>query len=312
MQNTLEGLDTFVAVVEKGGFAAAARSLGMTTSAVSKQVGKLEARLKTRLLLRTTRRLSLTEAGETFLTHAQRALNDAAAGHEAVVELGAAPRGELRVNAPMSFGIRHIAPAIAPFMAAYPDVRLDMVLDDRVQDLVAGGFDLAIRIGVLGTSGSIVARRLAVASGVLCASPAYVSRRGLPRTPSDLLAHDTLLYAYSASANEWRLDGPPGPASITIAPRLISNNSLALREAALAGAGILRVPTFAVGEDLATGRLLRLLPEWHLPNLDIYAVYPSRSYIPLKARTFVEFLQARFGDPPYWECIGPKKKMRRS
>jgi DNA-binding transcriptional LysR family regulator len=299
--DSLEGFSAFVAVVEEGGFAAAARRLGLTTSAVSKQVGKLEARLKARLLLRTTRRLSLTEAGEVFQAHARRALAEAAAGHEAVVLLGAAPRGALRLAAPMSFGVGHIATAIAPFLLAYPDVSVDMVLDDRVQDLVAGGFDLAIRIGRLGDSGSVVARRLAVTSGVLCASPAYAARRGLPRAPADLRAHDTLLYSYGADANEWRMDGPAGPASIDITPRLRSNNSLALRAAALAGAGVLRVPAFVVGDDLAAGRLLPVLPDWRLPMLGIHAVFPDRAYVPIKARVFVEFLQARFGDPPYWE-----------
>lgn len=178
----------------------------------------------------------------------------------------------------MSFGILHIAPAIAPFMAAHPEIRIDMVLDDRVQDLVAGGFELAIRIGVLGTSGSVVARRLTVASGVLCASVAYLARRGLPRTPADLLHHDTLLYAHEPGDNEWRLTGSSGPENIGIAPRLISNNSLALREAALAGARVLRVRTFVVGEDLAAGRLARVLPEWRLTNLDVYVVFPNRAY----------------------------------
>lgn len=299
--DSFEGLDAFVAVVEASGFAAAARRLGLTTSAVSKQVGKLEAGLSVRLLHRTTRRLSLTEAGEAFLAHARRALAEAAAAREAVVALSGAPRGELRLGAPMSFGILHIAPALAPFIAAYPDLRVDMVLDDRVQDLVAGGFDLAIRIGELGGSGSVLARRLASASGVLCASPDYLARRGAPRAPADLLAHDTLLYAYSASANEWPLDGVGGPESVRVSPRLVSNNSLALREAALAGAGVLRVPAFVVGDDLAAGRLMRVLPEWRPPALDLYAVFPDRAYVPLKARAFVEFLQARLGDPPYWE-----------
>jgi DNA-binding transcriptional LysR family regulator len=300
----LQSLEAFVAVVEKGGFSAAARSLGLTASAVSKQVGKLEDELQARLLLRTTRRLSLTQAGETFLEYARRGLGELAAGHEAVAQLGAAPRGKLRLNAPMSFGIRHIAPAIAAFLSAHPEVTIDMVLDDRVEDLVAGGFDVAIRIGPLGGSSGIVRRRLGLASGALCASPAYIARRGRPHAPGDLLAHDTLLYAYSAEANEWRLDGPTGPSSVFVAPRLVSNNSLALREAALAGAGVLRAPMFVVGEDLACGRLLEVLPDWRLPHAEIYAVYPNRAYIPLRARAFVEFLQRRFANPPYWERGG--------
>src|SRR5688572_1328379 len=218
----LEGIDIFVAVVEKGGFAAAARSLGMTTSAVSKQIAKLEARLKSRLLQRTTRRLSLTEAGDAFYAHAQRALAAATAGHEALIELNSVPRGQLRLSTPMSFGILHIAPAITRFMDAFPEIRVDMVLDDRVQDLVAGGFDLAVRIGMLGSSGSIVARRLTSASGVLCASDSYSVRRGLPRAPAELLHHDTLLYAHEPGAHEWHLTGPTGLESVAIEPRLVS------------------------------------------------------------------------------------------
>lgn len=304
-RDSLEGFTSFVAVVDEGGFAAAARRLGMTTSAVSKQIARLEARLRTRLLLRTTRRLALTEAGEVFLAHARRALDEAAAGHEAVVALGTVARGELRLNAPMSFGIRHVAPAVAAFIAAHPEMRVDMVLDDRLQDLVAGGFDLAIRVGVLGSSGTVVARRLTGSSAVLCASAGYLARRGMPVAPADLLAHDTLLYTYHAEANEWHFHGPAGPASVAVAPRLRSNNSLALRAAALADAGVLRVPAFAVGEDLAAGRLVRVLPEWQLPKLDIYAVFPERAYVPLKARVFVDFLRAHLGDPPYWERAAP-------
>ncbi len=173
---------------------------------------------------------------------------------------------------------------IAPFFAAYPGGRVEMVLEDRLQDLIAGGFDLAVRIGDLGRSGSVVARRLATVSGVLCASLEYIERRGMPQVPADLLAHDTLLYTYGAGGKEWTLDGPAGRARIAVTPSLLSNNSLALREAALAGAGVLRV-----------------LPEWRLPSLDVHAVYPGRSYVPLKARVFVEFLQSRFGELPHWE-----------
>lgn len=295
----LEGLHTFVAVVEEGSFAAAARRLGMTTSAASKQLGRLEAQLAARLLLRTTRRLSLTEAGQTLLTHARRALAEVAAGREAVIELSGEPRGTLRLATPMSFGILHVAPAIAPFMRDHPGLLVEMVLDDRVQDLVAGGFDLAIRIGSLGNSGSVVARRLATAVNVLCASPDYVAKRGRPQAPADLLAHDTLVYASGAAAPaEWRLEGPFGPATVSLAPRLVCNNSLALREAALAGAGVLRVPTFVVGADLAAGRLERVLPDWQLPALAIHAVFPDRAWMPLKARTFADFLQARLAAAP--------------
>lgn len=288
----LEGLDAFVAVVDTGGFAAAARRLRMTTSAVSKQIAKLEARLHARLFRRTTRHLSLTEAGAAFLAHARRALAEAQAGREAVAELGSAPRGLLRLTTPMSFGIVHVAPAIAQFLERHPDVRVEMMLDDRLQDLVAGGYDLAIRSGTL--SGTVVARRLVTSDVVLCASPAYLARRGEPRAPADLAAHDTLLHTYYPEGNQWQFAGPGGAVSVTTEPRYASNNALALRAVALEGGGILRLARFFVAEEFAAGRLVQVLAQWRLPRIDLHAVFPERAYVPLKARAFVDFLRTRF------------------
>ncbi len=291
----LEGLDSFIAVADTGGFAAAARRLGMTTSAVSKQVGKLEARLRARLFRRSTRRLSVTEAGHALLAHARRALAEADAGREAVAELGSAPRGLLRLTTPLSFGIMHVAPAISEFLAANPDVRIEMMMDDRLQDLVAGGYDMAIRSATtLKGAGTVVARRLVTTDVVLCASPEYISRRGEPRAPEDLLAHDTMLHTYYPEGNEWMFEGPQGRVSVTLAPRYATNNALALRAVALDGGGILRTSRFIVDEALAARRLVPVLREWRLPPIDLFAVFPDRAYIPLKARAFADFLKARF------------------
>jgi DNA-binding transcriptional LysR family regulator len=296
----LEGLSVFVAVIDSGGFAAAARRLHLTKSAVSKQIGRLEARLHARLLLRNTRRVTLTEAGEAFLGHARRALAESAAGREAVVDLGTAPRGLLRLTAPIAFGILHVAPAIAPFLARYPEVRIDVVFDDRLQDLVAGGFDLAIRSGALGGVSTHLVRRLVTSGAVLCASPAYLARRGEPRAPADLFTHDMLLHSHYPGDDEWRFDGPQGPTSVTVQPRYSSNNSLAVLAAALGGAGVLFLPEFLVSEDLAAGRLVRVLAAWRLPRFELHAVFPDRAYVPLKARAFADFLQARFSEESYW------------
>ncbi len=289
----LEGFDAFIAVADTGGFAAAARRLGMTTSAVSKQVGKLEARLDARLFRRTTRRLSVTEAGHALLAHARRAVAEAQAGREAVAELGSEPRGLLRLTTPLSFGILHVAPAIAQFLARHPGMRIEMMMDDRVQDLVAGGYDLAIRSGALKGAGSVVARRLVASDVVLCASPDYISRRGQPRTPEDLLEHDTMLHTYYPEGNEWVFEGPRGRVSVTLAPRYATNNALALRAVALDGGGILRTTRIIVDEEFAARRLVPVLPEWRLPPIELHAVFPDRAYIPLKARAFVEFLKTR-------------------
>jgi DNA-binding transcriptional LysR family regulator len=299
----LEGLAAFVAVVETGGFAAAGRRLGVTTSAVSKQVGKLEARLRARLLQRSTRKLSLTEAGAAFMQHARRALAEAEAAREAVVDLNAVPRGLLRLTAPLGFGIMHVSPAITPFLTQHPEMRVDMVLDDRILDLVQDGFDMAIRCGSLAGASMHLVRRLATQGVVVCASPAYLARRGEPRTPADLAAHDTLVHPYYPEGDSWQFTGPTGPVTVELKPRYSSNNALALRAAALDGGGIVRLASFFVSDDLAAGRLVRVLTRWRLPGIEIHAVYPNRAYVPLKARAFTDFLLGRFADASYWKRV---------
>lgn len=296
----LDEMEVFAAVVEAGGFSAAARLLGLSKSAVSKQVGRLEDRLGVRLLNRTTRRLSLTEAGTTFHAACRRVLDEAETAEQAVSDLAAAPRGLLKLNAPMSFGFLHLGAAIPAFHQHYPQIRLDAVMNDRFVDLIEEGYDVALRIGELRDS-SLVARRLAPCRNVLCASPAYLDRRGRPARPADLAQHDCLLYANTASPREWTLTGPRGREAVAVAGPLIANNGDLLCTAALGGMGIAKLPTFIVGPCLADGRLEVVLPDHPVPEQGIHAVYPHSRNLSQKVRVFVDFLAARFGPEPYWD-----------
>jgi DNA-binding transcriptional LysR family regulator len=291
----------FARVVEMESFSGAARELGLSKSAVSKQVGRLEDRLGVRLLNRTTRRLSLTEAGAAFYDGCRRVVAEAEAAETAVTHLAVAPRGTLKVSAPMSFGFRHIAPAVPAFMARYPELSVEMELNDRLVDLVDEGFDAGIRIGVLADS-SLVARRLAGNRRVLCAAPAYLAARGAPQALEDLRAHDCLLYAYQATGDAWRFRGPGGLREVRVRGRLRTNNGDALLAAACAGQGIALLPSFICGEDLRAGRLVQLLPELGEPaESAVHAVYPAGRNLSPKVRVFVDFLAARFAGTPYWD-----------
>ncbi|HKJ70455.1 MAG TPA: LysR family transcriptional regulator [Gammaproteobacteria bacterium] len=290
----------FARVVQAGSFSAAARELDRTPSAVSKQIRRLEDRLGVRLLHRTTRRLSLSEAGRTLYQHARQAVAAAQAGEEAVARLQERPRGVLTVNAPVSFGSLHLAPVISDFLARYPEVSVDMTVDDRVLDLVESGFDVAVRIAELPDS-SLIARRLAPARHVVCAAPAYLARFGEPRTPADLARHNGLTYAYSRQGPEWPFDGPGGPETVRVGGNLQVNHGDGLRAAAVAGLGIALLPTFIAGDDLRAGRLRPLLPGYRTRELSIYAVYPERRHLPAKVRAFVDFLVETFAGQPYWD-----------
>ena len=294
-------IPVFVAVVENGGFAAAARKLGVSKSAVSKRVTQLEARLGVQLLHRSTRRLSLTEAGERYFAHAAQALAAAQEAEDAVAQLQVAPQGRLRISTPMSFGRLHIAPLIPAFLKHYPGIQIDMIMDDRVADLVEGGFDVAIRAGSLPDSALIV-RKLAPCYNVLCAAPNYLEAHGTPGEPEELLDHNCLHYAYSADPQEWNFLGSASPIKIHSSGNYQVNNSEALREALIGGCGIGRLPTFIAGPDIATGRLVRLLPHYRMPAQTFYAVFPERRHLPAKVRAFVDFAVERFGaERPYWD-----------
>ena len=299
--DALTDIAVFVRVVERGSCTLAANDLSLSRAVVSKYLSRLEDRLGARLLHRTTRRLSLTEAGATLFEASRGAIERIEEAEAGVARFQKAPRGRLRVSAPMSFGILHLGPAIAEFARSHPDITLDMRLDDRFVNLVEEGFDLAIRIGTL-TDSSLVARRLASTQSIACASPAYLAEHGEPETPEDLAAHDCLVYSYLSTANVWRFTAPDGreiPVAVKGTFRI--NNGIVLAEAAAAGHGILTSPTFYVGPMVRSGRLRRILARYSLPALGIHAVYPQTSHVPPKVRAFVDFLVQRFGRKPGWE-----------
>jgi len=298
--DTLNSFAVFTKVVETGGFSSAARDLNMSKSAVSKHIAKLEEYLGVRLLNRTTRKLSPTEIGTTFYERARRIVNDVEETKRAVSEAHTQPRGTLRLNVPMSFGILHIAPALSDFTARYPDIKIDMVLNDRVVDLLDEGFDVAVRIARLPDS-TLIARKLAPVHLAICATPDYWKQHGIPQTSSDLQNHNCLSYSYLMKQDEWPLQGPDGKISVKISGNIRANNGDALRAAALQGAGVFLSPTFIVADDLRQARLQAVLEDVTRTELAIYAVYPHNRYLSAKVRAFVDFFAERFGPEPYWD-----------
>ena len=301
IMDNLADVAVFVRVVERGSFTLAADELELSRAVVSKYVSRLEDRLGARLLHRTTRRLSLTEAGAALFEASRGALERIDEAEAAVAQFQSEPRGRLRVSAPMSFGILHLGPAMTQFARSYPRVSLDVRFDDRFVNLVEEGVDVAVRIGAL-TDSSLVARKLSSTRVLVCAAPAYLAEHGEPETPEDLTAHDCLLYSYLSTANVWRFTAPDGrevPVAVNGSFRI--NNGIVLGEAAAAGHGILLTPSFYVASLLRDGRLRRILSGYRLPELGIHAVHPQRSHVPPKVRAFIDFLAKRFGRKPEWE-----------
>ncbi len=291
-------MQAFVEVVRTGAFVKAAESLKVSKTAVSRQVGDLEKRLGARLLNRTTRKLSLTEEGRRFHEHAQTVLTELEAAEADVMARAREATGRLRITAPLSFGILHLAPLWAKFRALHPQTTLDLTLGDRVVDLVEEGYDLAIRIARL-TDSTLVSRQLASTRMVLCAAPAYLAKHGTPRHPEELAEHTTLSYSYWSSGDEWHFVGPNGPASARVRPWMHTNNGDSCRAAALAGGGIVLQPSFLIGEDLRRKTLIEVMPEFRATDVGIYAVYPSRRYLLPRVRAMVDFLTDRFRTPPW-------------
>ena len=287
---------TFVQVVDTGSFVGAAEPLDMSKAAVSRYVADLEARLGVRLLHRTTRRLSLTEDGEVFYLRCKELLGGLDAAEAEVTARSGDAVGQLRVNAPVSFGILYLAPVWAAFKARHPQVSFDVTLSDRVVDIVEEGFDLAIRITQLQNS-SLISRRLASTRMVLCASPTYLARHGTPVHPSELVHHHILAYSYWSSRDEWAFDGPDGVVVVKTTPCLRSNNGDTCRAVALAHEGIILQPSFMVGADLAAGTLVELCPGYRALEMGIHAVYSSRKHVAPKVRLLIDFLVEHFAEP---------------
>jgi DNA-binding transcriptional LysR family regulator len=300
-----EDLRCFVQVVDQGSVTKAAQAMRLAPSAVSRRVKELEARLGTQLLLRTTRRMSLTEAGRTFHDRATRILADLEEAEAEVSDAQAALGGTLRVAAPATFGVAHLTPILVDFMRGHPAVEVDIDFSDRVVDLVAEGFELAIRIGNLRDS-SLIARKIADVSDVVCAAPALVAEMGRPRHPQDLAAWPALCYTNVERPDIWRWRrGPDGnPGSVQMRVRMQSNNGRVLRDAAIAGLGVAREPSFIAYRAIERGELVPLLTDYRWNELAIYTVYPPTRHLSARARAFIDFVRARIGPRPYWEtCL---------
>lgn len=260
----------------------------------------MEDRLGARLLNRATRKLSLTEVGEVFYQRCAHIVEEAQAAADEVGTLAGMPRGRLRVNAPMTFGTMHLGPVIAEFLEAHREIDLDLVLDDQFIDLVAEGFDVAIRIANLLDS-SLIVRRLAPLRIVLCAAPVYLKAHGKPQSPEDFRDRNCFGYLHRDSGTNWILNGDNGPITIPLRGNLRANNGEVLRDVAVAGMGIVALPSFIIGEELRAGTLVELLPECVPQTQAIHAVYPHRRHLTPKVRAFVDFLVDRFGPDPYWD-----------
>jgi DNA-binding transcriptional LysR family regulator len=296
----LDGIAAFARVVDSGSFSAAAHRLGISKSAVSAHVQRLEERLGIRLLNRTTRRLSVTEAGAAYYRHCARILAEAETAEQMATALQREPRGTLRISAPDSFGSIHVAPAVPAFLKRYPELSLDIALSPAHVNLVDEGLDLAIRIGVLEDS-PLVVRKLAPSRLVVCAAPAYLRERGQPREPGDLAKHNCLCTSLLPWGDEWRLTGKRSEVRVAVGGSFRSNSAEMLRAAALDGIGIALLPAWAVAEPLRAGALRRVLDPWEPPASTIYAAYPGNRLMSMKVRAFVDHLARCFGRTPYWD-----------
>ncbi|WP_442968092.1 LysR family transcriptional regulator [Pseudorhodoferax sp.] len=291
-------MQTFVAVVEAGSFVGAVASTGLSKPAVSRQVAELEQLLGVRLLQRTTRRLSLTGEGQAYHQRCKELLQALA---EAEAEAGSATaqaQGRLRVGAPLSFGALHLAGLWGRFLDANPRVTLDIVLADRVVDLVEEGYDLAVRIARLPDS-TLVSRTLARTRVLLCASPQYLAQHGTPQHPRELAQHAVVQYSYWSAGEVWSFTGPGGEVRVRTRARMHANNGDTCRAAALAHQGLILQPDFLIAPDLRAGRLVEVMPDWHAAELEIQAVYPTRRQLPLKVRRLVDFLAEALREPPW-------------
>ena len=293
---------SFVAVVEAGSFVGAADATGLSKAAVSRHVAELEQRLGARLLHRTTRRLSLTDDGQLFFTRAKEMLAAIDEAESEISSRSGEPSGLLRINAPLTFGVLHLAPLWGRFAQLYPKVSLDIELSDRVVDLVEEGYDLAVRITNLPNS-QLVSRQLASTRMVACASPQYLALHGTPAHPDELAQHEVISYSYWAARNEWTFTAPDDSlVTVRTHARIHANNGDTCRAAALDHQGIILQPDFLVADDLSRGDLVELLPTYRAMTLGIHAVYPSRKHLPIKTRRLVDFLVEAFA-APVWDTL---------
>jgi DNA-binding transcriptional LysR family regulator len=297
----LADMAVFARVVERAGFSAAGRDLGLSKAAVSKAVARLEAHLGTRLLHRTTRRLSPTEAGAAFHDYCREVVAQAQEAEQHLGQLQVEPRGTLRLAVPLAFGLAQVSRLLPAFQQRHPALQVELDLQPAAVDMIAGRYDLQLVIGEPADS-SLVARRLSTSLTIVVASPDYLARHGAPRQPDDLQRHQCLLTA-SGQASGWQFHGRDGSRTVYVSGPLRANSEMALRESALAGLGIARMPSFLVADDLAAGRLKCLFADWVPAAEAIHALYPSRRHLPAKVKAAIDYFAGEFGPLPYWDRV---------
>lgn len=299
----IQNLRTFVRVADAGSFIRASEQLDTSNAAVTRQVAALERHLGARLLHRTTRKISLTSSGQAFIDKARQILADVAEAESLASNGRVEPSGVLRLSAPLTFGVAHLSRLLPAFRNRYPKLRLDIDLSERMVDLVVEGIDVALRI-TREPSPHLVARQIAPMRFVLCASPMYLKKRGVPRHPSELSSHETLAYSYLSTGDSWEFSREGGRSvTVQIQPAVHATNGELLRELAISGGGIILEPVILVASDLMRGSLVPLLPEWRAPELTLYALYLSQRQLAPKVRVFIDYLVDAIGPNPYWENV---------
>lgn len=298
----LAGMESFVAVAETGSFSAAAKRLGLSRAVVGKRVAALEKAMGAKLLNRTTRQVRITGPGAEFYERCRIIIVEfATAGHE-LARNQAEPEGVVKLNAPMSFGQLHVAPAVLDFMERYPKIIIHLTLTDRFVDVVAEGYDLVVRIGDLDDS-SLMSRQLAPVRRVLCASPDYVRTLGMPQSPADLEGHRVLHYGWRRTGTRWDLVNSGGRTFVDVSVGYCANNGEVLAAAAVAGRGITLLPLFIVGADLQHGRLVRVLPDYEATTVGLHVLWPPNNLQPTRVRNLIDFLVERFASRPQWDLV---------
>ncbi|MCL1131604.1 LysR family transcriptional regulator [Shewanella sairae] len=301
--DTFNAIPIFVAVADSAGFSSAARILGISKSAVSKRITQLELQLGARLFHRSTRNLSLTEAGEHYYQYASQANRAAKQAEDAVSELLGEPKGLLKVQVPMTIGQMHLASFIPEFIERYPSIKIDLLMDDGEVNLIEQGFDLAIRADDLADS-SLIARQLVPLHSVVCVSPSFYQKHTEQlKSPSQLAELNCILYSYSPNADVWQFnDENGGEFKVKVAGNYRVNNSFALREAVIAGVGVARLPTFVAYSAIQKGKLIALFKDYAMPSKNLHAIYPERQYLPEKVRVFLDYMIEKLGHgTAYWD-----------
>lgn len=290
----LDGMTVFVQVVECGGFTAAAKEMGNSTSFISKEVTRLEGRLGVRLLNRTTRTINLTDIGRLYFERCQQIIADAEETERSIFHLHDNPRGILKVSAPLSISQRYLIDILPLFLQSYPDIQLEIELNDRYVDIVAEGFDVVIRGGTL-TDSNFISRQILQAKGVVIASPEYLRRRGTPAHPSELVDHDCISYSYKQTSDYWEfIESDGSPLNVKIKSRVTCNNAEMEEAFVKSGVGICMLPTFVCEKSLADGSVIEILGDYVHKPIGVYGIYPHRQHLSTKVRVFIDFLANHF------------------